>query len=148
MLQEMKDIIIMEPIITIESTMKDKTKNPTDNGYSFSANTYFKMNDKTAEVSYAKVISADDERAEGMILDLERYNNITIWCFDYKLLDSKGNISSDFESAPETTGYTGYLDELTFTRESLSKDEDMYVLFYIFDVNNNRYVSNLVKVGE
>ena len=132
----------------VQANLFDKTKNFGDKGYSFATNAFFKMNPTDAEIVSAVVSFDDDERAEGIMVDIERYNYAEMWCFDYKIHDAKGNYTSDWESAPTIYGFGGSLDELVFTRASIDDKSEFYVVFNIFDVNNQRNESKLIKVGK
>ena len=128
--------------------MRNRDLDIADYGYSKSVNAYFSFENNTPKISVATVTRDADERVEGTMLDLDKYNHITMIFPNYKILDSKGNFTLDMESAPEIVGVEGELNELEFHKASISDlDGEFFVVFIIHDTNDEIYTSNLMKVG-
>jgi len=111
---------------------------------------YFTDNEKGQPVfSTAKLVS-DNERIDGIILDLKEYEEVELYQFTYRILDDKGNVmdSNEWESAPTVYGVGEELSKINMKYSSLDDISDYYGLFIITDVNGNKINSKLIKVGE
>ena len=104
--------------------------------------------DKKLTVSMAKLRS-NNERINGIVLNMDDYETYEIWTNSYRILDEKNNVldTSEWESSPTLTGFSGKLDELEFEYTSLDKGDNYYALFIITDINGNTSYSKLIKVG-
>ena len=125
----------------------DKSKSIMDVGFSYNVTAYFKIDGDKANFTSAVVSNDTDERLAGVLLDISQFNSLEIWTPIYKILDDNGNYTTEWESAPELTGYGSTIDTLDLQTSSLQSGE-YYVVFNIVDINNNSYSSNLIKVGD
>jgi len=130
--------ILSNPSLDIFDSEKSKT-----------AYSYFGFEGETPRITAAKVFGDNDERIDGTLLNLDDYSTIRLYFPNYKIFDKKGNFTLDFESAPETHGYEGNLNEIKFNKISIDKiEEELYVVFIIHDTNDEVYTSNVMKVGK
>lgn len=122
----------------------------TDDGFMSSADIYFN-NDKDGNpiISTAKLIS-DNERIDGVLLNLDNYNKYELWQYSYRILDDKGNVldTSEWEGAPVIHGYGGELSKIKMRYASLDEEDNYYGLFIVNDINGNSSYSKLIKIGE
>ncbi len=119
----------------------------TQKGHSFVSTIKYYFDNNVPKIGSATITSADDERLLGVFLDLDKFNLVQLFFFEYKLLDANGNVVSNWESPPEKRGVEGYINELEFEKASIDDDGEYYVLFKIFDLNNESHFSKLMKVG-
>ena len=119
----------------------------TEKGHSFVSYVNFYFPEDKPKIASATIASSDDERLLGVFLDLEKFKTLDIFFFEYKLLDAYGNVVDDWESPPERRGVEVKTDEVEFAKASLDNDGEYYVLFKIYDLNNESHFSKLMKVG-
>ena len=121
----------------------------TDDGFSSRVTLYLKNNKNKLILSNAK-LQSNNERLDGILLNLDDYNRYEIWTNSYRILDNNGNVldSSKWESSPVIEGFIGNLNELELQFASLDKENDYYALFIITDINGNASYSKLIKVGK
>lgn len=128
----------------------DKDLDFSDDKFMNSADVYFDKN-KNGEpiLSNAKLIS-DNERIDGILLNLNDYETIELWQHSYKILDKKGKVldSTKWEGAPVVNGYSEELKKLELRYSSLEKGDNYYALFMITDTHGNVTTSKLIKVGD
>ena len=113
------------------------------------ANLYLADNNGKLIISTAKLMS-NNERLDGILLNLDEYEKYEVWAYSYRILDNSGNVmdTSKWESAPVITGFSGNLKEFELEYASLDKGDNYYALFIITDMNGNTSYSKLLKVGE
>ena len=121
-----------------------------------------KVSDKKMQAAYLQVM-VDAEHPEGQILGIVPQNdnivaakqltNLDDWQyiqflnFKYKILDSNGNYTTDWESSGEAYVYemkTNELASLVFT--DLEAEYDYYCVFMIKDLRGNMYYSGMIKM--
>ena len=102
-------------------------------------------------ISNAKLRS-DNERLDGILLNINDYDTYNIIRSRKKILDNSGNVldTSEWESPPEFYMLYGKNDELKtgLKYTSLDKGNNYYALFLVTDTNNQVSYSKLIKVGE
>lgn len=125
----------------------DTSKSFDEKGFSYSVNLYYGYKKGKPYISNAKVVSDTDQRLEGTLLDIKKFDKMEIFTFEYKILDENGKYTADWEGAPEYKGFRIKLKDAKFSSSSL-KDGEYYVAFNIYDINNKRHTSDLIKVGE
>ena len=125
----------------------DRTRDFTDKKYSQVAKAEFTMDNGKATITAASVTSSDDERLLGVYLDLNKYNFFTFICSRYKLFDANGNMLDTWEASPTKVGYEDEIKNFNFTNTGIMDDGEYYVLFKIFDINNDSHTSKLIKIG-
>ena len=89
-----------------------------------------------------------NERVNGIYVDIDSAEYISILTGRYKILDSKGKYTKDWESSPTIIGFEMKPKNVRLIKSGLDKNEEYYCLFSIRDINNNVYYSDLIKVGE
>lgn len=125
----------------------DTSKEYGEKGFSYAVNLFYGFKDKKPYISNAKITIDKDERLEGTLLDINKFDSLEMFRFEYKILDDNGNYTDDWGSAPEYKGFSSKLKNMKINNSSL-KDGEYYVVFYIYDVNNQKHNSKLIKVGE
>lgn len=121
-----------------------------DDGYSSVADLYFSNNSSGDPIiSTAKLIS-DNERIDGIILNLDNYDVFELLQYSYRILDDNGNVisSSEWERAPIIKSYVEKFSEMEFKYSSLDGEKDYYGMFTINDINGHSSYSKLIKIGE
>ena len=120
-----------------------------DSSFMSRANLYLADNNGKLIISTAKLMS-NNERLDGILLNLDEYEKYEVWTYSYRILDNSGNVmdTSKWESAPVITGFSGNLKEFELEYASLDKGDNYYALFIITDMNGNTSYSKLLKVGE
>ena len=124
----------------------DNSKDILDKGFSYDVDLFFKFKKGKPYIANAKIALDNDERIVGSLVDIDKFDTIELYTPIYKILDENGNYTEDWESAPELTGISQKTKDLEFKTSTL-KNGEYYVVFYITDINNNSYASNLIKVG-
>ena len=142
-----EDVDGINTMYTPMAVLYDKTKKFGEKGFDYHVNAYLKDVDGKVELTNAKITVNSDERLTGSLVDVSKFSSIEIWIPMYKILDENGNYTTEWESAPELSGYGSTLDDIDLKRSTL-KDGEYYVVFIISDINNNTYSSDLIKVGE
>jgi hypothetical protein len=99
------------------------------------------------KISFAKLDSRN-ELADGTLINLKDMERMQLFLYEYKMVDSKGNYTSDWESAPVTYGYEKKPNEIEFKWSSLDDEGNYYCVFTIYDINGYKYSSNFIKVGD
>ncbi len=118
-----------------------------DENYTNSVTYYYALEDGKIKVSGAK-LSSNNERIDGILLDLKDYTDYSIYMSAYRILDDNGNVTDEWESAPIIYGYEEKLDKLQFKLSGIEDtDEEYYCVFAIIDVNQNIDYSKLIKIG-
>ena len=97
-------------------------------------------------IASAKVDSSADERVVGSMLDFKIYTRAQIFAYEYKPIMEKGKFTGELEGAPEHYGLSDNVEDFQFKRVSMD-DGEYYVVFFIYDINNNSYNTNFIKVG-
>ena len=94
-------------------------------------------------------LSSRDERVQGILYDTSKYEKIQIMKTSPKVLDDNGKVMDNSEwTFPKTRyGYESDLDKVKLEYTGMDNGE-FYVLFFLFDYNGNKYLSDLIKVGE
>lgn len=96
-------------------------------------------------VTATNIILTGDEHIEGTIANLEEYTTIEFWNFKYKILDSNGEYTTDWEGSQTKYGYEFYTDNFNFKRATLEKG-DYYCIFMVEDIYGNMYYSKLLSI--
>ena len=107
-------------------------------------------NDDNIKISGLEKITRD-ERVDGVVYNLNDYDYLEKYYTYYSILDKKGNLLNpeDWSKAPVMEGNGYDLDTIEFERKSVDDlDDELYVFFIIYDVNNEGQISKLIKVGE
>lgn len=114
-----------------------------------SVNIYLTNNNGKVEFGEITLRSRDERIAGKALLDMDKFSSLDIFQSTYKILDSNGKVmdNEDWESHTVTTGAEFKLDDIDLEFRSID-DGEWYILFYIYDVNDNFYSSDLIKVGE
>ena len=135
---------------TTDAILYDKDYDISDGRFMSRATLYLAdTSNKKLTVSMAK-LKSNNERINGAVLNIDDYETYEIWTNSYRILDDKGNVldTSEWESSPTLTGFSGKLSELEFEYTNLDKGNRYYALFIITDINGNTSYSKLIKVGE
>ena len=137
----------VEAYETPMAVLYDTSKSFGEKGFSYNVNAYFKIDGTNVQLSNAKITVNDDDRLTGMLLNPSDFDRIEIYRPIYKITDDNGNYTTEWESAPEITGFSNDINDIDLKTSSL-QDGEYYVVFNIVDINNNIYSTNLIKVGE
>lgn len=117
-----------------------------------SANADFSWVEKDGKPTISSVrLTSRDDRINGGVYDINQFSMVTILDAKYKILDKKGKVmdTEDWESSATLTGHEFEVDEFDKVLEYKGMDDgEWYVLFFISDLDGNKYTSELVKVGE
>ena len=98
-------------------------------------------------IAAAKVDSSADERVVGSMLDFKIYTRAQIYRYEYKPVIEKGKFTGELEGAPEYYGISDNVEDFEFKKVTIDDGGEYYVVFYIYDINNNGYNTNFIKVG-
>lgn len=91
-----------------------------------------------------------DQRLEGIAFDINEYDKVEKNLSMYKILDKKGKILpvKDWQVTPVYEGLGFEVKELELEKTTIDNEYEYYVVFNIFDVNQESNLSELIKVGE
>lgn len=93
------------------------------------------------------LLSNKEDLPSKVMVDLKDYTHIIFSSTSYKILDENGNYTEDWDNNGTSEGHEFRTDEdYEFKINDFSDDYDYYCVFRIYDVNNNYYYSNLVKM--
>ena len=123
-------------------------KNITDYNSMATSYLYFKENGEKYQFTNARIVS-DNERINGTFVKINDYKSVTFLRSRYKIFDEYGKFLEDKNAwghTPITEGYKFELSKIELTKATLDKNEKYYCVFYITDINNNSYYSNVVEV--
>ncbi len=105
------------------------------------------LNRKTNEVSISGVmLSSKDDLPGRVMVDINDYTNILFPSSSYNINNGDSTYNEDWESNGEIQIVKVSVDELEFELQDYSDGYDYYCVFRIFDVNNNVYYSELIKL--
>lgn len=114
--------------------------------------------DKEHKNGYVKAVYTDSENTSQENLSLfaptgiklTDYNFVTVMSSRYKLLDENGKYNPDWDKTSNHTieGKMFRTNMTKFIKEDFSSGYDYYVVFRIFDVANNEYDSNPIKISK
>ena len=90
-----------------------------------------------------------NQRVEGILYDISKYESIEIMRSSHNILDKNKKVKnpSDWTSPKTMEGLSGDLDKATLEYTGFDNGK-FYVVFFLFDYNDNMYTSDLIKVGE
>ena len=127
----------------------DKDLKISDAGFMSRVTLYLTTKDDKLFISSAK-LNSNNERIDGILLNLEDYESYEIWTNTYRILDANGNVlnTNEWEASPITTGFGGELNDFELEYASLDKGDNYYALFIITDMSGNASYSKLIKIGE
>lgn len=112
-----------------------------------SVNVYFDVkNDIPTITNYIK-ISDDDSGTSAYVIDIDDYSTIDFFNSRYKILDSKGNYTDDWDNDGVSTLLELKLDDVELVSSSLDDEAEYYCVFKIWDVYGNYTYSKLIKVS-
>ena len=93
------------------------------------------------------LLSNKEDLPSKVMVDLKDYTHIIFSSTSYKILDENGNYTEDWDNNGTSEGHEFRTDEdYEFKINDFADDYDYYCVFRIYDVNNNYYYSNLVKM--
>ena len=93
------------------------------------------------------LLSNKEDLPSKVMVELKDYTNIIFSSTSYKILDENGNYTEDWDNNGTSEGHEFRTDEdYEFKINDFADDYDYYCVFRIYDVNNNYYYSNLVKM--
>lgn len=102
---------------------------------------------KEDQTPYIKsYIRNDQEKSSGSVIDINKYQTIDFLTSDYKILDSNGKYTPNWDNEGVITGIETKLNELKFKRATLSDSKDYYCVFKILDIYGNSYYSDLMAI--
>jgi len=121
-----------------------------DKEYSKSVDLYLANDNEGNPVISTAKLRSNNERIDGVIIDIKEYDNMELWQHSYRILDENGNVlnTSEWEGAPVIKGYGEKISELKLKYDSLDEGKNYYALFIINDNNGNSSYSKLIKIGE
>ena len=116
--------------------------------YVASATFYYYREENDLMITNAKLRSSD-ERINGTLVDLEKFNYAEVVFPERRILDENGKVMdpSDWEASPYINAVKFYPFQTKVTFSSLDNKEEYYCLFILNDVGGNSTLSELVKVG-
>ena len=106
---------------------------------------YFQDVKGEPKISYA-VLSSRNELANGTLIDMNEIEYIDLPIGPVKMIDNNGKYTSDYESAPILYFHESKIEDLKLVWSSLDKEGEYYYVFTIYDINNNHYDSDLIKI--
>ena len=144
---------------TINDTFNTILYNSKSSKYGSMDNASIKMINADGKPKFGDVTitSQRDMRFEGIVKDINEYTAIDVLKQRYKILDKNGKtmLEENWEKYPTIEGLelTNFKtkdinSEIDLRYESMDKNEEYYVLFFVFLSNNQEYQSNLIKVGD
>ena len=115
---------------------------------SVAADLFYDREGDDMKVSVAKIRSAD-ERVNGTLLELDKYNVIHLTFPERRVLDDSGNVLpiDEWEKSPYINAIKLEVNSSQIKYKSLDTKEQYYCLFMLTDVAGNVSYSNLIKVG-
>ena len=132
----------------VGATIVDKDEDVLSSARRVSANLLIEEKDGKLQFGKMELMSRDD-RVQGILYDTSKYEHVEIMRTSPRVLDDKGKVMDNSKWTFPKTGY-GYeadLDKVKLEYKGLD-DGEFYVLFFLFDYNGNKYMSDLIKVGE
>ena len=96
-------------------------------------------------------IKSRDERVDGGLYPKEDFKQVALTKDYLKITDSSGKVlpTDEWETPPGIEGYEVDMNELDESLEYRSMDDgEWYIIFFMKDIDNNAYTSELVKVGK
>ena len=130
-------------VYNLKSTIEDI------DDYVASADFYYYRDGDELKLSTAK-LRTKDERINGTLVDLEKFNYAEVVFSERRILDDNGNVlpTNEWESSPYINAVKYYPKDTKITFGSLdTKNNEYYCLFLITDVAGNTELSKLIKVG-
>ena len=122
-------------------------KDFTDKDNSFVVNLKMVNSNNKPKISSASVKTTDDGLIQGNYIDLKDYNYLTVICSRYKLFDEEGKILNEWEPSEDKLLYRNDIDNFDFDYSEIDySDGEYYVLFNIYDINNESHYSNLIRI--
>ncbi|MBR6073553.1 MAG: zinc-ribbon domain-containing protein [Bacilli bacterium] len=133
---------------SVGATIIDTDEDVLSDSRRVSADLLIEDHDGTPKFGKMELMSRD-ERVQGVLYDTSKYEKIQIMKTSPKVLDDKGKVmdNSKWTFPKVRYGFEGSLDKIKLEYTGLD-DGEFYVLFFLFDYNGNRYLSDLIKVGE
>lgn len=111
----------------------------------------FILDKKTNKVQIGNVLLMSENDLPGKInVDIKKYTNLVLGSSSYKIIDENGNFDENWDSSSNSIFEGIDVDpneDYKIELEDYSDGYDYYCIFYIYDVNNNRYYSNPVKMN-
>lgn len=92
-------------------------------------------------------IQSDNDLPSVVNANLSDYEYISFSSSAYKILDSKGNYTTNWEGNGIMRGQEYPVDDFEISLADFSKDAKYFCVFKIFDVNNKSYYSKLVAMN-
>lgn len=107
------------------------------------------LNKKSNDISINNVIltNKDELTPNTVSVDLNDYQHISFGSFKYKILDSKGNFTTNWNSNGIYEGVEIDVKNIDFKLQNFEDNYDYYCVFMIWDTNNKVYYSKLIKMG-
>lgn len=144
---EYTTIIILWDLKKFEDYL-DGNKEGNEN-YSLIAQVTFKINEKKEPYIASTLVLEDG--VTGPAVNFDDYDSAEFSSSGYKILDKNGKYTEDWESHSVyyAFGVNPKEKDYVLSLDSLHKDdgEEYYCVFKIFDINNNYYYSDLMKIN-
>lgn len=95
------------------------------------------------------IIKTGKDAPSMAMLNLKDYQDLYFMNYKYKILDSNGNYTEDWQSSGVAYMFrTGTKDtDYTFTISNLDDDYKYYCVFKVYDIYNNYHYSNLIRMN-
>lgn len=134
---------------TVAAVILDTDKDILDPTYMVSSNLIIDDDNGTPKLGNMELISRDD-RVQGVIYDTSDYDVVDIMESSPKILDKNGKVIplDDWTYPKVRYGVELKLNKAKLEYTNLDSDGEYYVLFLLYDYNNNYYLSDIIKVGE
>ena len=109
----------------------------------------FEISEKDSQPYFSSAkLQSRNNKVNGIYLDMSKASHIGLITGRYKIFDSKGKYTSEWESSPEIIGGEIKPENVRMMYSSLDDGGEYYCLFAIQDINNNVYYSDLIRIGE
>ena len=92
------------------------------------------------------LLSATEDLPGRTMVDLKNYTHIVFASSSYNIANEDGSYNENWESNGIIKGIEVEVDDFEFDLQDYNDGYEYYGVFKIFDVNNNSYYSNLVKM--
>ena len=134
-------------IVQTNGMLLNSNKDLFDDGFMSGAN--IRIAKKNGKPEFSTVTAnSTNERINGTLLNINDFTTIDLPLTRRRLLDAKGKVmdQKDWEASPEIVMYEMKIKDVELSYSGLDEG-DYYCIFFLTDINNNEYHSELIKIG-
>lgn len=138
-------LVVMQTLPTLDEEMKLQHKID-------SAQLFITLDKNTNEINTSSIIKTEENNDENILpstvaLNINDYDIIAFGSSKYNIIDNDGNYNPNFSSNGIYEGKEYKTNSFEFKLEDFNENKDYYCIFRIYDVNNNKYYSKLIKMN-